>query len=125
MAESVETILVADDNPAVLSMLQVMLERLGYRVVTAKDGEEAFDLFEKEQQSINMLLFDVIMPKMNGCDAAFKIRGQRPDIPLLFLTGYKDELADEEFERLGEYTMIPKPLSIAYLGQKVQEMLHK
>jgi len=125
MTEGNETILIADDNAALLSMLQVMLERLGYRVVAAKDGEEAVDLFEKEPSLIDMLLLDVIMPKMNGTDAAVKIRSKRPEIPLLFLTGYKDELTDEEFERLGDYTVIPKPLSIAYLGQKVQELLNK
>lgn len=118
-----KTVLVADDNAALLSMLCVMLKKLGFRVLAAKNGEEAVELFEKEKASIDMLMFDVVMPEMNGCDAAFAIRQERPDLPLLFITGYKDVVPKKDFDRLGDYRIIPKPLSIAYLGEEIRKLL--
>lgn len=123
--ETGETILVADDNAALLSLLCVMLKRLGYRVIAAKNGAEAVELFEKEKGAIDLLLFDVVMPKMRGSKAASLIRQQRPEIPLLFITGYADEVERQEIEHLGEYTLIPKPLAMPYLEKNIRTLLGK
>lgn len=118
-----ETILVADDSPAILSMLCKMLEQLGYRVIAATDGIEAVDLFEQERDLIDLLLFDVMMPKMSGSEAALRIREQNPEVPLLLISGYWDDVQRQGMQELGDFHLISKPLSIAYLGLTINSLL--
>jgi two-component system cell cycle sensor histidine kinase/response regulator CckA len=123
--ECAGTLLIADDNAAVLSMLTVMLERLDYRVLAAKNGVEAVDLFHRNQDAIDLMVLDVVMPKLSGADAALRIREKRPELPLLFISGYADHALQQKIKVLDDYHMIPKPLSIAFLGHTIRTLLGK
>ena len=81
------TILVVDDEPAVLELVKVILSRQGYRVLTANSGPRALDTCGQNSDMIDLVLTDVMMPEMSGFDLVRGIRNQNPDLPVLFMTG--------------------------------------
>lgn len=85
-------ILVVDDSPTQLNMMRAPFEENGYQVVTASDGEEAIAMVESENP--NLVVLDVIMPKLNGFQACRKIKTIRQDIPIILLTS-KNQKSDE------------------------------
>ncbi|GAB4482842.1 MAG: hypothetical protein OHK006_02180 [Thermodesulfovibrionales bacterium] len=89
-----ETILVAEDDAAVRRLTSDILQRFGYRVIEAEDGEDAVRKFasQEDPSGIGLLLFDVIMPKLNGREALLEIRRMRPDVKVLFLSGYTADI---------------------------------
>lgn len=124
-----ETILIAEDEESLRNLLKDILEGLGYRVLAAKDGEEAIEIFVENRERIDMLLFDVVMPRMNGVEAYERIRALNAGIPLILLTGYSAETVQSRFvkpERSAEEigaTVIQKPYSVDVVGRKVREVL--
>jgi PAS domain S-box-containing protein len=83
-----ETILLVEDEPTILRMTQMMLERKGYSVLPAATPVEAIDLAKAHADKIHLLMTDVVMPEMNGRDLAGQITALFPDIQLLFMSGY-------------------------------------
>jgi len=120
-----ETILIADDESQVLAMLVAVLEELGYRTVTARDGEEALALFERDPQAIDLVLLDIIMPNMLGTTAAKRIRARRPDIPLAFCTGYSQEEMRNELKDVGSFRLIGKPFRVNDIAQTLSLLLRR
>lgn len=91
-APGTETILIIDDELAVLSLTKLMLERHGYQVITASGAKEALHLFEVWPQiEVNLLMVDLVMPDMNGVELAQKIRALRPELPVLYFSAYSDQ----------------------------------
>ena len=82
-----DTILVVDDDQEIRFLLKVFLEKAGYIVATAADGEEAFSFFRQHQSRIAMLLTDVRMPNMNGIDLADRVLELDSQVPVLFMSG--------------------------------------
>lgn len=82
-------ILVVDDEPDFVSLLKVRLESDGHQVVTARDGEEALVRIGKEKPDV--VLLDIMMPKLNGLDVLKRIRLRHKSIPVFMLSGYADE----------------------------------
>jgi two-component system, cell cycle sensor histidine kinase and response regulator CckA len=98
-------------------------------VLVAKNGEEALEIYEKNQEQIDLLLFDIIMPRMGGVEASERIREMGGKVPLIFMTGYNYETIQSRFvnqrqliENLGAI-VIQKPYSVQTLGRKVREVL--
>jgi len=83
-----ETILFAEDNENICGFSRKILENAGYTVFTAKDGLEAVTLFEEDPERIDIVILDVVMPKMGGYKAKKLMRAICPDIPVLFSSGY-------------------------------------
>ena len=83
-----ETVLVVEDEPAVLAMSKMMLEKLGYRVLVAATPGEAIELAEEHASEIQLLLTDVVMPEMNGQKLAEELQALYPDMKILFMSGY-------------------------------------
>lgn len=82
------TFLVVDDEPFILEYVRQVLSRLGQRVVTARNGGEAWSLFERQCNTIDFLLTDIIMPgSLDGFGLAERVRQAKPSIPILFITG--------------------------------------
>jgi CheY-like chemotaxis protein len=82
------TFLVVDDEPFILEYVRQVLSRLGQRVLTARGGDEAWSLFERQRDAIDFLLTDIIMP--GSCDGfvlAERVRRAKPSLPILFITG--------------------------------------
>jgi len=80
-------ILVVDDNPDIRGFARMFLEDAGYGVVTATDGEEGLRFYEQHRPSINLLLTDVAMPKMNGLELAGRVLRIDSQLPVLFMSG--------------------------------------
>ena len=117
-----ETILVADDDPAVASLVKKILEEFGYKVIEARDGENAIEQFLKHKDDIHLLLLDVIMPKKNGKEAYDAIREIKPEIKAVFISGYSAEIIDEQAIIAGLH-FIGKPVSPEELLFKIREVL--
>ncbi len=117
-----ETILVADDDPAVASLVKRILEEFGYKVLEARDGENAIEQFLKHKDDIHLLLLDVIMPKKNGKEAYDAIKKIKPEIKAIFISGYSAEIIDEQAILAG-LNFIGKPVSPEELLFSVREVL--
>jgi PAS domain S-box-containing protein len=124
-----ETILVAEDEEALRNLAKDILGKLGYTVLLAKNGEEAVAIFAENRERINLLLFDMVMPRMGGAEAYEQIKDFAGDVPLIFMTGYSSEIFQKRFARQngagGELSapVIQKPYNIHSLGHKVREAL--
>ncbi len=117
------TILVVDDEPSVLALVRTMLWRAGYTVLEASGPEEALKLASAESP-IDLLVTDVLMPEMNGYELAEKVRELRPDIKILYMSGYRDKVLFESTGRtLAEAPLLRKPFTQHSLVAKIAEML--
>lgn len=117
-----ERILVIDDDEAARGLLQAVLEHLGYRVLLARSGLEALDLFARQSEEVDLVILDLTMPVMSGAKALPQLRAIRPGVPIVVSSGY-DKL--EAVHRCGSYTegFIQKPFSIAQLAETVKSAL--
>jgi DNA-binding response OmpR family regulator len=114
-------ILVADDNPNILSFVQPALEREGYTVSTAKDGIEALYIWETEHPDI--IILDIEMPDPNGLAVCRRIRAEGDLVPIIFLT-VRDSISDLELGfTIGASDYIPKPFDIRELLARVKARL--
>jgi DNA-binding response OmpR family regulator len=114
-------ILIADDNPNILSFIQPTLEREGYAVVTASDGSEA--LFKWESEHPALIILDIEMPDPNGLAVCRKVRDAGDQVPIIFLT-VRESVSDLEFGfSLGASDYIAKPFDIRELLARVKARL--
>ncbi len=120
-----ETILLVEDEPAILEMAQLMLEFLQYKSLTANSPGEALDLMEQHQGQIDLLITDVIMPGMNGRELAERINTQRPGIACLFMSGYPAEHIARRGRIESGVEFIQKPFSLPELSRKIHHLLIK
>lgn len=118
-----ETLLVADDEPCVREYLETFLSGLGYRVLLARDGQEAVKLFRENMDTVDLVLMDVIMARKNGREAALEIRGIRDVIPILFASGYPFDLIEEQGLLQNRELVLMKPLVPFELAGKLRQML--
>jgi CheY-like chemotaxis protein len=118
-----ETILVVDDEIAVLSLTNMMLTRYGYTVITAATAKEALHLFEVwPDLNIDLLLVDIIMPEMNGVELAARVRSLRPDVPVLYFSAYSNqEPLRPIFAR--KLPFLAKPFTSLQLTRRIREVL--
>lgn len=110
------TIVIVEDNFDVRRLTRAFLERAGYSVVTASDGEEGLDVFRKLQPRISLLLTDITMPWMNGFELADQVLQFDPTLPLLFVSG-------GEFTSNRGIRCIPKPFTPGELLRYVARAL--
>jgi len=119
-----EMILLAEDDPTIRCLLATILRDFGYKVVEAEDGEDALAKFREHTQAIQLLVLDVIMPRKSGPEAFAEIKNYRPDIPVLFLTGYTADLIRSKGVMADGCEVLMKPVFPLNLARKVREMLH-
>jgi len=120
-----ETILVAEDDANVRHMQIAMLTTLGYQVIAAEDGEEAYEKFAANHDRIDMILMDIIMPKKNGMEVFAEIRKLRPDVKILFSSGYSDDFINNRGISTKEVELITKPAQPKELMRKIREVLDR
>ncbi|MGB2590073.1 MAG: response regulator [Candidatus Acidiferrum sp.] len=118
-----ETVLIADDHDGMRDMAREILETLGYRVILARDGEEAVQQFAKHREEIAMLLLDVIMPKVDGVDAYERICELKPGVPVIFTSGYSDHGPLLASVITKGATILQKPYGSKVLARKMREIL--
>jgi CheY-like chemotaxis protein len=122
-AGGTETILLVEDEPSILRMTRMMLERKGYTVLAATTPAEAVKKAKNHSDSIDLLMTDVIMPEMNGRDLAERITTFYPGISLLFMSGYTADVIANQGMLDDGVAFIQKPFSMADMTEKVREVL--
>ncbi|HAK59792.1 MAG TPA: hybrid sensor histidine kinase/response regulator [Nitrospiraceae bacterium] len=118
-----ETILVGEDDAALRSLARTVLEDFGYTVIMAEDGEDAVRQFKEHAETIQLLLLDVIMPGKNGKEAYEEIRNVKPDVKVLFTSGYTADLIQKKGILDGDINLVYKPVSPTELLIKIREVL--
>jgi len=118
-----EVVLLAEDEDAVRSLIAETLRLEGYSVVEAKDGEEAERLAAEVEGAIDLLVTDVMMPRMGGIPLAARLRKARPGTPVLFVTGYFERPAEGGDELPSEDSILRKPFTPSVLAARVREVL--
>jgi CheY-like chemotaxis protein len=113
------TILVADDDRDVRELLVSCLDSLGYRVLAASSGPLAIEMIEKNT-SIELLMVDIAMPEMNGIEVARVVSAKRPDLPIVYMTGY---IGSSKLDGVEQRRLMKKPFTIAELAKQVEEAL--
>ncbi len=124
MPDSKKTILVVDDEDAIRNLAALVLESDGYRVLKAQHSDEALLLMDNHKDSVNLLLTDVRMdPYMNGCELAKCMRLLRPDILVLYISGYTNNAMVQQEVEDQRASFLPKPFSPKDLVEKVRLVL--
>ena len=118
-----ETILVVEDEIAILELLQTMLEQLKYTVLTETSPKAALDLAETRSGKIHLLITDVIMPEMNGRELARQMITRYPEIRLLFMSGYTDNIITQQGGVIEKTSFIQKPFLMQDIAMKVHKIL--
>ena len=114
------TVLVAEDEEGVRDVVRRVLERGGYRVITAADGAEALEAVRRADGPLDLFLTDVVMPGMNGLDLADRVSDALPGIPVLFMSGYNESEALRRRTREDPEVFLPKPFSPDELLERVR-----
>jgi CheY-like chemotaxis protein len=116
------TILVAEDEPMVRSLIARALSEVGHRVLAAENGEQALDLAERHDGTIDLLVSDVLMPGVDGPELAQRLRAQRSGLRVLFISGYR---GDSEWQgKPGQANhFLSKPFTDHLLLEKVTLVL--
>lgn len=117
-----KTILVVDDEPEIRKLVSAMLTRSGYRVLSADTGENAIRLF-KTNPDTDLLLTDVVAPGMSGPMIADQIAALKPDIKVLFMSGYDSTQVVQRYVVGKGYSLLIKPFTMEQLGSKVRAVL--
>jgi PAS domain S-box-containing protein len=120
-----ETILLVEDEESVRNFARETLETCGYKVIEAGNGVEALSIYKKFDSKIDLLITDVVMPKMGGRKLAEKIARMNPQIPQLFMSGYTDDTIIRQGMITEDMTFIQKPFTFEMLAHKVRELLDK
>jgi signal transduction histidine kinase/CheY-like chemotaxis protein len=118
-----ETILLVEDEIAILRLVERLLKQLGYRVLATKSSIEAITMAEQHTEEIDLLITDVVMPTLNGNDLANRLRGIFPRLRVLFMSGYTANIILHKGVLDRDVSMIQKPFSKKELSAKVREVL--
>jgi two-component system, cell cycle sensor histidine kinase and response regulator CckA len=120
-----ETILLTEDEQDVREVAREFLESGGYTVLEARDGVEALRLVEKYPGRIDLLITDMVMPRMTGQELAARLKEQRPQLRMLYMSGYSEGAAAETLQADPRVRLLAKPFSRSALLRAVHELLKK
>jgi signal transduction histidine kinase len=121
--EAGKLILLVEDNQSVLEVVQAMLNGLGYQVLTANNGREAHEIYERQQDRIALVITDLTMPEMGGLALAKTLQAKNPAIKILAMTGYPLNMKPEDMLAQGIVGWLQKPLSFERLAQQLKQVL--
>ena len=121
-ARANETILLVEDQPEVRQYVAILLRACGYGVIECPDAETAL---AQCGGPIDLLLTDVVMPKVSGTELAAKVRAAQPGVRLLFMSGYSDEVLSWRSDSQGKASFIQKPFTPDALAAKIREILSR
>jgi len=116
------TILIVDDEDLIRELLADALSD-DFKVLAARNGEEALTLFEQHKDEIALVITDLIMPKMRGDALAERVRELRPTLPIIFISGYEREIETNLLLAKGRAAFLPKPFDVEKLISTMQAVL--
>ena len=122
-ADSKETILWVDDEEIALKVWSLMLQKLGYTVLQARHGYEALEIFENNKNRISLVILDMRMPGMNGCEVYDRLKEIQPETKIIIASGYIDQYSIEELSKRDFNGYIEKPFKLKELSDKIEEVL--
>ena len=117
--KNINTILLADDEYHILEMLSDMLEISGYKCLKALDGEEAYKIYKNMKNEIDLLLLDILMPKMSGVELYSDIIKDHPEIKVVFISGYTEKEEIKKFLKKNKLPYLNKPFQFNDLLEKI------
>jgi PAS domain S-box-containing protein len=120
-----ETILLVEDEADVRALAREVLERQGYTVLEASDGAQAVAVYEKEGARIDLILTDVVMPRMSGREMVDRVRATRPDMRVLYMSGYTGDAIVRHGVLDASVLLLGKPFTPVALIAKVREVLDR
>ncbi len=120
-----ETVLIAEDSDDVRDLTREVLRKAGYNVIEAADGLEAISLFQEDPGGVDLAVLDVVMPKKNGKEVYDEITRIRPDMKVLFVSGYTADVLIDKGIPDWSFEYLPKPVSPVLLLRKVRDLLDK
>jgi two-component system cell cycle sensor histidine kinase/response regulator CckA len=120
-----ETVLLVDDEKMIIDVGEQLLDRLGYKVMVAGSGNEALEMYEENQDRIDLVILDMIMPDMSGGDTYDKLKGINSSIKVLLASGYSINGQAQAILDRGCDAFIQKPFNLRELSKKVRSVLDK
>ena len=120
-----ESILVVEDEPAVRELIFNLLHQQGYDVVEASDGDDALRIMEQTLKAIHLLVADLVMPRLGGCELAQRLALHRPGLKVLYISGYSDDSVLRREGLPAGANLLRKPFTPEALSRKVREVLDK
>ena len=123
MPKGHEYILFIDDEQPIAELGRLMLEKLGYKVVTKTSSVEALELFKADPTRFDLVITDMTMPNMTGDMLATKLLKIRPDIPIILCTGFSTRITEQRAKEMGIQRLVMKPLSMKQLAEVVRGVL--
>lgn len=120
-----EHILLVDDEPAIVKVTALSLERLGYRVTATTRSPEALSIFESNPEGFDLVITDMTMPKMNGDVLTLKLLDIRPDIPIVLCTGFSSKVSEDRIPHLRISALLYKPVAKSDMARMVRQVLEK
>ena len=123
--DSKKTILWVDDEDRALKVWSQILQKLGYTVLQARYGYEALKIFEKNKNRISLVILDMRMPGMDGCEVFDRLKAIQQEIKIIIVSGYIDQYSIDELlkRKFGDY--IEKPFKLKELSEKIKEVLEQ
>lgn len=118
-----ETILVVDDEDAVWSFVIEALQKLGYTVILAGNGEEAVEIYKQNKDGISLVFLDMIMPKLGGHNTFYKLKAIDSNVKVLLSSGYVSEAEIEDLYEQGAKGFMHKPHKIKDLAHEIRRIL--
>jgi len=118
-----DTIMLVEDEEAVRSFAARALRMRGYNVIEASGGDEALEKMKRETAPIHLLITDVVMPNMDGPTLVRHVKRLKPDMAVIFMSGYAEEAFRRNDENAADLHFLPKPFGLKQLAAKVKEVL--
>jgi PAS domain S-box-containing protein len=118
-----QNVLMVDDEPELLKMGGMALDRLGYQATLFNNSLEAWENFQAAPEKFHLLLTDLTMPGLDGVGLATRVRALRPDIPIVLITGYSAPAAKEAVQEAGINAVLLKPVSLDDLGETIHRLV--
>jgi DNA-binding response OmpR family regulator len=121
--QGTETILLVEDDPSIRGLAEQILRTQGYSVLSARDGENALEVAARHNGPVDLLLTDVVMPRLGGGELAARLTTERPGLKVLYLSGYTDDAVVRHGVLREEAAFLHKPFTIIALAKKVRAVL--
>ncbi len=115
--------MLVEDDDGIRKLARLMLENQGYQVLAARNAAEAFSLCQHDKEEIHILVTDVVLPKMSGPELAKELKALRPNMRILFMSGYMDDAVIQHGMIDPDTPFLAKPFTSAGLIRKVREVL--
>jgi PAS domain S-box-containing protein len=125
MARGHETVLVVDDEPALLTVAKAGLQQRGFTVVTAENGEQALEILRGGKTTVDLMVLDLSMPGISGDRVLRTLRGFAPDLPVVIASGYATVESQKAWTAAGAQGFVAKPYRIRDLASKLREVLDR